>query len=90
MSNVTPIKPPTRPPTTTVPPTEKHLTPDEVQTLVRRAKAIVDGVRSCIDHDEEVSAYALDAAKEMLDAVDDALYSMVPKRSSREKKEVPA
>ena len=83
MSNVTPIKAPAS--KAPVPPTAKRLTPDEVQTLVRRAKAVVHGVRVCIDYDEEPSAYALEIAKELLDAVDDALYSMVPKRPSREK-----
>jgi hypothetical protein len=78
MSNVTPIQPP---PT---PPSAKRLTPDEAQTLVRRARDIVNGVRVCIDHEEDVSAYALDAAQEMLTAVDDALEFMAPKRSSSE------
>ena len=73
MSNVTPVKAPVR---------AGRLTPDEAQTLVRQAKAVVHGVRVCIDYDEEVSAYALEVAQEMLDRVDDALGLMAPKPSS--------
>ncbi len=75
MSNVTPIRPD---PAT---PEQKRLPPAEIQTLVRRAKAVVDGVRSCIDHDEDVSADALELAEEILDSVYDALDGVVLKEA---------
>ena len=73
MSNVTMLTPPL-----------PRLTPQEVQTLFRRAKAIAVGVRVCADHEEEVSGYALETAAEMLEQVDDALAVMASKPSSND------
>jgi hypothetical protein len=66
MSGGIPIKPaqPERP---------GRLTPQEAQTLLRRARAAVHGARVCIDHQEEVSAYTMELVEELLNRVDDGL-----------------